>query len=224
MLAHVKRRPKRAARKMRITQLTVTNARAQAKAFLTWDTKASNLALRTQPTGHKSWAVIYSRNGRPRWLTLGPAKAIPLETARIMAAEAMLKVAKGGDPAAEKKAERGAGTFGDLGAKYLELYAKKHNKSWAQADALVRRHAIPRWGKLQASAITRGDIKQMMARIEAPIAANQTLAAVSAIFSWGVKEEIVIANPCKLVERNPTRSRERVLCDSELPKFWTARR
>jgi hypothetical protein len=34
----------------------------------------------------------------------------------------------------------------------------------------------------------------MMARIEAPILANQTLAAVSAIFSWGMKEEIVAAN------------------------------
>jgi integrase len=61
-----------------------------------------------------------------------------------------------------------------------------------------------------------------MARIEAPIVANQTLAAVSAIFSWGVKEEIVAANPCKLVERNPTKSRERVLADSELPLFWKA--
>ncbi len=60
----------------------------------------------------------------------------------------------------------------------------------------------------------------MMARIEAPIVANQTLAAVSAIFSWGVREEIVAANPCKLVQRNPTRSRERVLSESELPLFW----
>jgi integrase len=221
MLAHVKRRPKRAARKMRITQLTVDKARAQAKAFLTWDTKASNLALRTQPTGHKSWAVIYSRNGRPRWLTLGPAKAIPLETARIMAAEAMLKVAKGGDPGAEKKAERGAGTFSDLAAKYLE-HAKKNNKSWPQADALVRRFALPRWGKLAASSVTRGDVKAMMAKIEAPVLANQTLAAVSAVFSWGVKEEIATSNPCKLVERNPVKSRERVLADSELPLFWKA--
>jgi len=70
--------------------------------------------------------------------------------------------------------------------------------------------------------ITRGDIKQMMTSIEAPIVANQTLAAVSAVFSWGMKEEIVTANPCKLVARNPTRSRERVLSESELPTFWKA--
>ena len=222
MLAHVKRRPKRAARKIRITELTVKKAQPQSKAFLTWDTKAPNLALRTQPTGFKSWCVVYSRHGRSRWLTLGSAKTIPLETARIMASEEMLKVAKGGDPAAEKRAERGAGTFAELAAKYVEQYARKYNKSWEQASGLIRRYVLPRWGKLQASAITRGDVKQLMARIGAPVLANQVLAAVSAVFSWGIKEEIVTANPCKLVERNPVKSRERVLADSEIPTFLNA--
>ena len=62
----------------------------------------------------------------------------------------------------------------------------------------------------------------MMGGIEAPIVANQTLAAVSAIFSWALKEEILPANPCKLVQRNATRSRERVLSDTEVPVMWAA--
>jgi integrase len=37
-----------------------------------------------------------------------------------------------------------------------------------------------------------------------------------------VKEEIVAANPCKLVERNPTRDRDRVLSPSEIPLVWNA--
>ena len=222
MLAQIKRRPKRPAQKRRLTELFVRKAKPRDSAYLVWDTHQRGLALRVQPTGAKSWTAVYSRQGRPRWLTLGAADAIGLSDARMLAAKAMLAVAEGKDPAADKKAERGAGTFADLAVKYLEQHAKKHNRSWPQADALVRRFAIPRWGKLQASAVTRGDIKQMMARIEAPVVANQTLAAVSAIFSWGVKEEIVAANPCKLVERNPTKSRERVLADSELPKFWKA--
>jgi integrase len=214
-------RGKIAARKQRLQELTIRKAKPKAAAYLIWDTKQRGLALRIQPTGAKSWVVVYNRHGRTRWLTLGAADAVYLSDARLLAAEAMLAVAKGKDPAAEKKAERGAGTFADLAAKYLE-HAKKVNKSWPQAAALVQRHAIPRWGKLQASSITRGDIKAMMARIGAPIVANQTLAAVSAIFSWGIREEIVAANPCKLVSRNPTKSRDRVLSDSELPLFWKA--
>jgi integrase len=75
---------------------------------------------------------------------------------------------------------------------------------------------------LQASSITRGDVKALMAKIAAPVAANQTLAAVSAIISWAITEEILPTNPCKLVARNVTKSRERVLADSEIPQFWSA--
>jgi integrase len=134
----------------------------------------------------------------------------------------MLAVARGADPAAERRAARSRGTFAELATSYVEQHAKKHNRSWRQADALVRRHLIPRWGQLQATAITRADVKAMMARITAPIVANQTLAAASAIFTWAVKEELVVINPCRSVDRNPTASRERVLSNSELPLFWKA--
>jgi integrase len=64
----------------------------------------------------------------------------------------------------------------------------------------------------------------MLSSIDAPILANQTLAAASSIFSWALKEEFagVKVNPCVGVERNKTTSRERVLSDSELPRFWSA--
>lgn len=74
----------------------------------------------------------------------------------------------------------------------------------------MRRHLLPRWGKLQAVSITRSDVKSMVARIEAPVVANQTLAAASAIFSWAIREELATANPCKSVAGNETKSRERV--------------
>jgi integrase len=211
-----------ATHKKRLTEFTIRKARPQKRAYVLWDELQRGLGLRVQPTGHASWAFVYSRQGRPRWLHLGNAGAIALADARLLAAKAALAVARGGDPAADKRAQRGAGTFAELAAAYVERYAKKHNKSWRQGAALVERFAIPRWGKLQTASITRSDVKAMMAKIEAPIVANQTLAAVSAVFSWGIKEEIVTANPCKLVERNPVRSRERILSASELPLFWKA--
>ena len=214
--------PRRALRKLNLTDLYVRKLRPEAAAFVVWDTRQHGLALRVQPTGNRAWKAIYSRHGRPRWLHLGNADAIGLADARVLAAAAMLAVARGKDPAAEKKAERGKGTFEELATRYVEEHAKKHNKSWRQADALVRRHALPRWGKLQAATITRPDIKTMMAGIEAPIVANQTLAAVSAVFAWAAKEELVTVNPCRGIDRNATKSRERVLADSEIPQFWSA--
>jgi integrase len=209
-------------RRCKLTDLSVRKLKPGPAALVIWDLDTRGLAVRVQPSGRKAWYVVYSRHGRARWLHLGPADAIALGDARTLAKEAILAVAKGGDPAADKKAERSQGTFAELHASYLEQHAKRKNKSWAQADALIRRNALPLWGGRKASVITRSDIKQMMRGIEAPIAANQTLAAVSAVFTWGVREELVAVNPCKLVERNPTTSRERVLSASELPQFWQA--
>ena len=59
-----------------------------------------------------------------------------------------------------------------------------------------------------------------MIRIDAPIVANQVLAAASAIFAWAIRQEILTVNPCKLVDRNPTTDRERVLSDAEVKLLW----
>jgi integrase len=207
----------------KLTELFIQNAKPRDSAYQVWDTRQHNLCLRIQPGGAKSWVVVYSRHGRSRWLTLGNAKAINLSDARMLAAKAMLAAAEGKDPAAEKKAERGAGTFAELAAKYVERYSRRHNKSWRASDTLIQRYALPRWGKLQASAVTRGDVRAMMGRMAStPVVANGVKAAVSAIYNWAISQEIVVANPCKLVPNNPVKSRERVLCDSELPKFWSA--
>jgi integrase len=202
--------------------LLVKRQRPAAAPYLIWDTKQAGLVLRVQPTGHRSWYCVYRHHARPRWHRLGNADAIGLADARMLTAEIMLQVAKGFDPAAEKRAERSKGTFEELATRYAEEHAKRHNKSWRQAAALVTRHLIPKWGKLQATTITRSDVKMVMARIEAPVVANQTLAAASAVFTWAMKEELIASNPCRGVDRNPTKSRERVLADSEVPLFWKA--
>ena len=119
MLAQTKRRAKRPTQKRRLTELFIRKAKPRDSAYLVWDEKQGGLALRVQPTGSRSWVVVYSRQGRPRWLHLGKADAIGLADARMLAAKAMLAVAQGQDPAAEKKAERGAGTFAELAEKYV---------------------------------------------------------------------------------------------------------
>jgi integrase len=209
--------------KRKLTALTVTRLRPSARSYLVWDTYQRGLALLIQPSGYRAYKLIYQHRRRTRWYTIGAADAIALADARRMAAELMLEVIRGKDPAAEKRAEHGASTFAELHGKYLDQHAKKRNRSWKHTDALIKRHVLSRWGALQADAITRADVKALMRNMEeAPIAANKTLASVSAIYSWAVKEEILATNPCKLVARNPTRSRERILSASGIPIVWAA--
>src|SRR6516225_9426666 len=141
---------RRPARKTKLTELFVRKLKPEVRAYLVWDTHQRGLAIRTQPSGSKAWMCVYSYRGRPRWYHLGDANAIGLAAARKLTAEVMLDVIRGKDPAAEKRAERGAGTFAELAERYVEQYAKRHNKSWSQPDRLVRRYLLPKWGKLQA--------------------------------------------------------------------------
>jgi hypothetical protein len=188
---------------------------------LTWDLKQGGLALCVQPTGHRSYKCIYGFNRRVRYYHIADATAIGLAHAREIAQEVMFRVAKGEDPQANRMAKRSEGTFEELAADYVEQYAKRNNKSWKQADTLVSRYLVPKWGKLQAAEITGQDVDRIIANL-APILGNQVCASGSAIFSWAIKKRILTNNPFKGVERAKTKSRERTLSDSEIPLFWKA--
>jgi integrase len=177
-----------------------------------------------QPTGRKAFKAIYRLRGRPRWFTIGSVGRLDFDSARSLAAQALLKVATGIDVQAEHQANRSSGTFEELAHRYCDGYAKQKNKSWKQADDLVRRYLIPRWGKLLATEIVRSDVKLMLAQMKSASVGVQTFKAASAIFNWAIEEEIggIKINPCQRVDTVKAKSRERVLSESEVLKFWTA--
>ena len=194
-----------------------------AARTLYWDTKRPGLALSVESTGHKAFKLIYNFNGRSRWYTIGPVTKLGLKEARQIAREKMADV----DVQAERQAARSADTFKELADRYREEYSKLRNKSWRQADTLVRTHLVPRWAKLPAHEIARTDVRAVFNKVThagSPVLANQVLSAASAIFSWALKNEVggIDINPCLGIDRNPTKSRERVLSDRELPRFWAA--
>jgi integrase len=213
--------PARKPNRRRLTEAFAKTVGSDSTRSVYWDTLQRGLALAVQPSGHRAWKCVYTIRGRgPRWYHLGNARAITLANARKLASRILFQVAEGKDPHADRLALRGRGSFEQVAKRYLEEHARKRNKSWRQADALVRRYLTPRWAKLDVGSIRRADVKAAMAAIEAPILANQVLAAASAIFGWAARQEIIAANPCSGVEKNDTKSRERVLSDSEIPQFW----
>jgi integrase len=210
--------------KKRLTDQLIKNLNSDRGRTMVWDTKLSGLALAVYPTGKKVFKCVYPFAGRTRWYNIGRADHIDLDGARKFAAEVLLKVATGIDPQSERRAQRSAGTFEELAQQYVEQYARKENKAWAQSDGLVQRLLVPKWGKMKASAITRSDVKAAFSCIKSASVANQTLAAASAIFSWAIREDVagVTVNPCSKIKRNKETSRERILSEGEIPRFWAA--
>jgi integrase len=218
--------PPKPVTKRRLTDHLVRTAKPTTDRQLFWDTEARGLALAVQPSGVRSWRFTYRAGGRVRIFTLGRADAITLADARAKARILLGQVASGTDPQAEKRRGSRAETFRQVSERYLE-HAQKVNKSWRQANALVTRYLMPKWGTLRARAITRADVRAVVRQVTdggAPVLGNAVLASASAIFTWAMREEVgdLSVNPCHGVTRNPTQSRERVLSDSEVGAFWAA--
>lgn len=221
------RRPKAGPNRRALTDLFIKAIKPQAKRVLYWDTKQEGLVLSVEPTGGKSYKLIYTHSGRPRWFTIGKFGKIGLKEARKIAREKMGEIYRGVDIQGEKVAARKAGTFEDLAARYIEQYAKRNLKAWRQSKYKVETYLLPRWRHLQAQSIRRSDVRAMFNAITSdgsPVTANQAVAQASAIFSWAIKNEVVDlpGNPAHGIDHNKTKARERVLSDNELPLFWAA--
>jgi len=195
----------------------------QHKPFLIWDTMQRGFAVQVQPTGHMAYKCIYRQHRKPRWYHIANVGDFDVAKARDMAADVMYAVRNAKDPVAERIAQRSKGTFKELADRYVNEWAKRRNKSWKRTDDLVRKHLCTKWGNLPADAITRADVKMLMAGLLAtPTQANRVKAAASAIFTWAIKEGLLKINPCQLIDGNEVTSRERVLSASEVPLFWKA--
>ena len=214
--------PATAANKRRLSAAFIETVRPNPSCPVAyWDTATPGLVLLVQPTGHRAFIYIYRVRGRgPRRFHIGNARSLSLSDARKMAMKLAYQVAEGADPHADRLALRGKGSFADVAKRYVDEYASKKNKSYRQAEALVARYLLPRWSRLDVGSIRRADVKAVIAAIEKPVLANQVLAAASAVFSWSVRQDIITVNPCIGIERNETKSRERILSDSEITAFW----
>ncbi len=192
------------------------------------------LYLVIQPSGARSWAVRY-RNaaGTPRKHTLGTYPAIDLRSARELAQHALIEVAKGSDPAADRKSARtGAKVPSDrdivekVADQFIERYAKANTKSWAETKRILDREVVAHWRGRHLAAIGRADVHDLLDGVVdrgSPVMANRVLAALRKMCSWSVDRGIIAASPCdKIKAPTAERSRDRVLSDDELRGLWAA--
>ncbi len=190
------------------------------------------LYLVVQPTGAKSWAVRFRASGKTAKLTLGRFPAIKLGKARELARDQFEAVAKGRDPAAEKRLAKVAGqtialptTVGGLCDRYVELHLKPNVRRWKNARGEINNHIRPRLGGVALTVLTRAQVREMVRDIgEAhPVAANRALTRLRAVLNWAVAEDLVEANVAAGIKR-PTREFpvDRILSDTELRAIWDA--
>jgi integrase len=190
-----------------------------------FDENVPGFGLRIAASGRKTWMLFYRRGGHTlrRW-TIGTFPALSLADAREAAQTALRAVAKGGDPAADKKAARRAETVTQLCDEYLERYAKKHKRSWRKDEQIIKRDIKPELGTWKVGDVKRRDVIKLLDEIVdrgSPIQANRVLEVLRKMFNWAIERSIVEANPCQVIGKpSHENRRDRVLSEPEIWTLW----
>jgi integrase len=211
--------------KLTLTAKALAGLKPGPKRADYFDSGLSGFHVRVTPTGVKTFSVLYRHAGRLRRLSIGTYPPWTLADAREAATEALRAASKGKDPAAEKKRDRAAETFGELADAYVERWAKPRKKSWREDERIIKANLLPRFKHTRAKDLARADVRVMLEEIAdgAPIMANRVLACGRRIYSWAITQDIVEANPFAGLPRPaPETRRDRVLSETEIKAVWKA--
>lgn len=223
----------------RLTDISIKNAKPGPTRQEIPDGGCKGLYLVVQPSGKKSWAVRYRHEGKPRKLTLDGFP--PLATARKLAMAAIENPDQ--DPAAEKQAKKAAekdeaqsrrDLFPEIVETYLKHYAegratrknaKPKPRTIAETKRLLDQLTAPEvWGGKRIQDIRKRDIIELLDGIVdrgAPYVANRTFAAISPLFAWAARRDIIDVSPV-IWNKAAEEARERHLSADEVKLFWQA--
>jgi integrase len=197
----------------------------RSEAFF-WDANCRGFGIRVLKSGRRSWVFQYrDENSRTRRVALGDVSAVGLDAAREAARQLAAKVTQGGNPSVERKRKRQAASVLDLVQAYLAHAATyQRSRSYKETERHLLRHASPLHHE-RVEAVHRRDIAELLEKVvkrSGLIAANRVRAALSALWSWGLRSGLIEAdsNPVAFTVRQPERPRERTLTDAELKAIW----
>ncbi len=211
-----------------LTDLKIKKLKPPAKGQSEiWDNKLPGFGVRITSKGTTSFVLLYRFEGKSRRLTLGRYPILSLSAARAKAHEALVNINAGGDPASAKRHTNKLSDtllFHELVHEFIEKYAKRQNKTWREAERILRRDFLPPWRNKRIDQITRADVNKILDAIidrGAPSGANHCFAMIRRVFNWAIERGLIEQSPCAGMKR-PTKdiSRDRVLTDEELQAVW----
>ena len=214
----------------RITKRSVDALKPADRDVYLWDADLAGFAVKTTPSGHKTYLIQYrlgGRGGRTRRVTIG-ANGSPWtpDKARKEAARLLHEVGLGADPAGVKAKQRLDPTIAELADRYLAEHVQHHNKPSTASEVrrIVETKIKPRLGKVKIADLTRAQVKTWHSAMhETPYEANRALAYFSKMMSLAAHEwELRSDNPCQGIRRFPEKKRDRYFTDEQLKRIGLA--
>ena len=187
-----------------------------------WDELLPGFGIRVSASGRKTFFAMGRVSGRQVRCTIGTYPTVTLAEARE-AARCVLRDMQLGKYAVEVAVEKPV-TLGELIPEFIAKYAKPKNRGWRESERILQRfnalHARP------LATIKRADVVAVLDKIiegGAPVRANRSLAALKKLFAWAMDRGLIDVHPIAgLKAPSREQSRDRILTDQEVVKFWRA--
>lgn len=192
-------------------------------------TTCIGLLLEVRKSGGRTWHLRYdNKQGRQCQVKLAKWEDVTFDQVRKKARHLRAQSQLGGDPAAEKAAIKAIPLYSELSAMHL-ADAKLHQKSYGTTEMYVRRHIIPKWGRVRLTDIDGRAVAQWLAAKRDEGLAPATVIKIKAIFGrsfelgvrWGIAG--CDKNPVRGVQSKPlNNARERFLSTEEAKRLLAA--
>jgi integrase len=221
---------------MKLTQRRIDDLEcpARKKDILVFDDEQRGLGVRVTASGGKTYLAQYTIAGSKRRVPLGSCSAISLAAAREAVQAILGDVAKGRDPAAERKqaayeakekAEAEALTLGVLIDRWEAGHLAGKRPGYAAEATRALRFAFKKQLPAPAANLTPKAVKTTLNAIGEDgrkATARLTGAYGRACYGWAIGKDLLVENPFAGIKLCAVASRERVLSDEELKAVWGA--
>ncbi len=219
------------ARKFRFTQRDLESLPAHDPSSASHqmeycDSDIVGLRLFVGHTGRRFFYLRYRLNGRKRSCRIGEFPSVSLKEARTRAHELKSMISRGDDPSAERRTKAAIPNFADFALNEYLPDAKLHKRSWRDDELRINKELVPRFGRMQLTAITSRDVQQFHVAVRAshaPATANRYLSLVARMLQVAVEREYIERNPARSVHKfREDNARNRYLSNQEIAKFLEA--
>lgn len=194
-----------------------------------YDDTVTGFVLECRSSGGRTYYLRYEdAGGRQKQHKIGRFEDVSFAAAKKAAQRLRSEVVMGGDPGARKAEAKAVPLYSELAAQHL-ADAKLHQRSYSTTEMYVRRHILPKWGKIRVADIDGRAVAQWLADKSAQGLAPATVVKIRAIF--GRSFELGARWDIPGCERNPVRgvrskplnnARERFLSTEEAKRLLIA--
>lgn len=171
--------------KLTLTAKFIENIKPNGKRQEFCDAYTKGFGLRVSAMGTKTFYVRFRYRGGIERHTIGTYPSFSLAEAKAKAAEIIAQAEKGTlHIASEPKL-----TIKEAYERFIQLYAKVHNKDWAMSDSRLKKF-MAEYGNMNLVDLHRRDIIAFQDKLVAggtPTQANRARAALSRFLNWCVE-------------------------------------